>query len=371
MNERLNYSMQNIMKNEKSQERYLVLDIVKTLAIIFVVWGHMIQYLHGSDYNYWEDIFFKWIYGFHMPIFALVSGFLYSKSKKRNPIESIQRKFKQLLVPVIEWGLFLTILDCCFNVITKEPVNIHFIIVRFIARCVNDLWFLKGIFICFILVLAIEQISQNKSVRYLLFIASSLMTLLLPKVYCIHLYGFLIPYYFIGYTLGTKDRNPDTMQRFLNTRVKSGLLSLLLFIIYCIVLCYFHKQHYIYTSGLSVLDSSYGVLEQLYIDIFRFVTGMIGCAMIISFSFLIKPLLSSHIMSRIVDVSGSTLVIYILTASIFVYLPQILKRLGLEQIGAFMSPYLINVCILLPLSLLMICVSIQFKTSKLGKLIFK
>ena len=48
--------------------RDTVLDITKAIGIILMVMGH----LHFS-----EDVFDKYIYAFHMPLFFIVSGILF------------------------------------------------------------------------------------------------------------------------------------------------------------------------------------------------------------------------------------------------------------------------------------------------------
>lgn len=68
-------------------ERSSYLDLVKAFAIICVVVGHCIQYGSGarylSDGSYFLNVVFKVIYSFHMPLFMLVSGYLFYNSTLR------------------------------------------------------------------------------------------------------------------------------------------------------------------------------------------------------------------------------------------------------------------------------------------------
>ena len=69
-------------------KRDTVLDITKTIGIIIMVMGH----LHFS-----EDVFDKYIYAFHMPLFFIVSGILFNQDKTlKNTIIS---RAKALFVP--------------------------------------------------------------------------------------------------------------------------------------------------------------------------------------------------------------------------------------------------------------------------------
>ena len=63
------------------QKRILSIDAIKAFAIFCVVLGHCIQYGSGifylKDEIYFENWLFKIIYSFHMPLFMLISGYLF------------------------------------------------------------------------------------------------------------------------------------------------------------------------------------------------------------------------------------------------------------------------------------------------------
>ena len=67
--------------NLDKKQRNLYLDIMKGISIFLVLLGHSIQY--GSKISYvgsrlfFNDPVFKLIYSFHMPLFALLSGYLF------------------------------------------------------------------------------------------------------------------------------------------------------------------------------------------------------------------------------------------------------------------------------------------------------
>lgn len=66
------------------KDRNLYLDILKAICIVFVIVGHCIQFGSGNEYYleeaYFENPMFIFIYSFHMPLFALISGYLFSYS---------------------------------------------------------------------------------------------------------------------------------------------------------------------------------------------------------------------------------------------------------------------------------------------------
>lgn len=70
------------------KNRNEIIDIVKGIAILLVVYGHIIQILYiGAGKSFFEDNIEKVICSFHMPLFALVSGYLFYISYKRRTIK--------------------------------------------------------------------------------------------------------------------------------------------------------------------------------------------------------------------------------------------------------------------------------------------
>ena len=78
-------------------KRLLWMDSAKALGIILVVLGHV-----PSTFEY------RWvIYLFHMPLFFVLSGYLYKITTPRNELE---RSFKSLVVPYFIYSFVLFVL---------------------------------------------------------------------------------------------------------------------------------------------------------------------------------------------------------------------------------------------------------------------
>lgn len=58
--------------NLKLKERNIIIDLLKSAAIILVVVGHIMVSLYPENYN--ENLIFKICYSFHMPLFIFVGG---------------------------------------------------------------------------------------------------------------------------------------------------------------------------------------------------------------------------------------------------------------------------------------------------------
>ena len=338
------------------------IDVAKCLLIFLVVWGHAIQYLHGTEFDFWEDTIFKFIYGFHMPLFALISGYLMCGSfTKYGAGKLVGKRAKQLLIPTIGWALVLTVLDVILNVLTHESNSASWILRRFISRAVNDLWFLKAMFIACIMVVLIEKFCKG---HWIVYSICMLLTLLLPSIYNFALYGFVLPFFMVGFKTGgaVKRWNDDQ-----NRKRRIGIFVTSL-IVYIILLLFFHKENYIYTTGLSVLNSDKGPVVQLGLDLYRAVVALIGCVMILEGSTLITSQ-----KNWITNISSKTMIIYIVTASIFTYIPQFMSRVGMKAVLGSIPPVVVDLVILIPVSVALILLALLvekfIEKIKLGKVL--
>jgi len=79
-------------------ERVEWADILKGLGILTVVWGHSGS--RNAFYMFW----------FHMPLFFLISGYLYRFKPEQTGFVYVQRKVKHLLVPYFFYLVLLTLI---------------------------------------------------------------------------------------------------------------------------------------------------------------------------------------------------------------------------------------------------------------------
>lgn len=84
-------------------KRLEYIDRLKGLAIILVVMGHVLE-ANGIG---WENGMHQFIYLFHMPLFFFLSGLLF----KFEGTQTVVKKSRQLLVPLMVWGCLL----CFYN----------------------------------------------------------------------------------------------------------------------------------------------------------------------------------------------------------------------------------------------------------------
>ena len=67
------------------------IDILKGIAIVLVVFGHI----------YSNEIVFKWLYSFHVPIFFFAGGYVY---KQRSVLYDLKRRFQTIMIPYFFFG---------------------------------------------------------------------------------------------------------------------------------------------------------------------------------------------------------------------------------------------------------------------------
>jgi len=140
------------------KERLVYIDQMKGIAILLVVMGHLI------GYNTDCDAAFGFIYSFHMPLFFMISGYLGYKTTNIDSFKTygifLKKKFIAILLPFLFWNLIVEkyFLQTEWHIPVLDDLNYALIIW-------NRLWFLKTLFIIFVLYGLTHWISQKYARR--------------------------------------------------------------------------------------------------------------------------------------------------------------------------------------------------------------
>ncbi|WP_054715522.1 acyltransferase family protein [Lacticaseibacillus manihotivorans] len=276
------------MKSQTSKKsRNFFLDFCKAITIILVVFGHNIQYGSGTSYLNAEAFFqnpvFKFIYSFHMPLFALISGYLFSFSVIRHSSsELILRRSKASIVPLVFWNIVVWILQSCqLNRTSLWDIR------GFISSVLNSYWFIWGIFLCSIFIIVVRELRNYRTI--ILFIAFVLL-FFLPKTYNLYLYGFIFPYFVIGF-FGAKNQMFFYFVRRNWIYVEASLI-----LIYLVLLNLYNLDSYIYTSGISVATDGW---KMVLIDLYRWGIGFVGATLVICTLWKIQALVQKmHVLKK-------------------------------------------------------------------------
>lgn len=132
------------MQNQKKTERIIWIDSAKALAILLVVIGHIIQFMYRPD-SFDEDVLFRYIYSFHMPLFFMLSGLVtkpipYIDSMLggvKIVLKRIKKRFIQLVVPFCAWGAIWTITssnESYYMIFVQPDISLWFLWVLFLIN---------------------------------------------------------------------------------------------------------------------------------------------------------------------------------------------------------------------------------------------
>jgi len=195
--------MLNNSKNEvkmpegKVGKRVVVYDWLRLFATIFVVVGHS-SYLNiqaangGVSYKLPADLssayysfilefsrkIVGWVYGFHMPLFFMLSGAVLALKKIPPFDQFIVSKFKRLLMPYFIYGyLFMLPIKYIGGFYDIEGLR-HAASEFLLFQDSGHLWFLPALFWCMIVFVIIQKIIVKKTNSiYLLLLVAGLVNL--------------------------------------------------------------------------------------------------------------------------------------------------------------------------------------------------
>lgn len=130
----------------KNEGRLVFWDVVKGVTILLVILGHCLQYSAKGEGVFLNPIF-KFIYGFHMPLFALISGYFFYNSVSRHPAKAIiKSRSRQCILPIAT----ITVLTQVAHLSFRPEIVFH--------NFVTNLWFLWSVFYLSCLVLIIRKL---------------------------------------------------------------------------------------------------------------------------------------------------------------------------------------------------------------------
>ncbi len=339
-----------------SKERSVYFDIIKAVNIILVVLAHCIQYGSGEAYSskaFFNNPVFMFIYSFHMPLFMLISGYLFAfsvKNKKWN--ELIFIKFKQLIIPLFSWSfisLFISIGKIIAGV-SSESITALWIAKKLISGFVLGPWFLWALWWCSFIVIIVRRFFKDSPIVYIL---GSLLTLVIPDSMNLSLYKFMWPFFLLAYVFNTYDYTNKLKKIYLNK-----FFIICTFIIFALLLSFYNYNSYIYTSGHSILGKNAAI--QIYTDCFRFIVGLAGSISAIYLIYALMKVLPNMMKNIMSYIGQNTLGIYIISGII---IPELLAIAVASLRGINYLYVLVETAVVLCLSLFINAILKRFKTT--------
>lgn len=190
-------------------ERYNKFSIMKGLAIVGVVIGHLGIETLEIFVNYW-----------HLPVFFFVSGYFLKKKHLENPKKYIMGRFRRLVVPFLIFAIIALFLHNALSdigVISAQRYSDSDFIDEFKRilllssneELIGAMWFLPALFIVSIIGYLLIKLSNiTKSMIYIFEGVMGLFTLLVcigvPSPYCVWHYASISWIFILGYICACK-----------------------------------------------------------------------------------------------------------------------------------------------------------------------
>lgn len=249
----------------KAFSRRKEIDLIKSVAILMVVFGHCIEFgsgpIHLARGLHWINPIYKFIYGLHMPLFMMISGYLFKNSVDRyHPIVILKRKFTQCMVPVISF----TVISLGLQVLRNRGGIGWEVAIR---QLFVQLWFLWAVFLWSVVVLAIHTFAKDSILLYLLVFIVSMM---IPNVGYTYLWMYMYPFFLCGFLYRSRKTEFPT----------NPIMSFCLLILYIILLILWTPNTYIYNSKYCIISGE--PVKQVLTNLFRMITGFVGSCFAIS-----------------------------------------------------------------------------------------
>lgn len=304
-----NLQMQNKRNN--------TIDIIKAVAIILVCIGHSIQF--GSGFNilseeiFFDNICFKIIYSFHMPLFMLISGYLfYFSVNRRTWKNNVLLKIQTLLIP----NLFWSIIPFIMTLRNEKNSSFFYYVIRYFFILIHNNWFLWAVFWCSFITIIIQHFFKDNLILYFM---GFILSFFLFDDFNLALYKYMYPYFLMGYFFHKFD-GKTRWKKIYNSvffKVISG-------IIFVFLLLNFHKEMYIYTSGYQLKEGN--IFYQLYIDFFRLTIGLVGSICILYIVIFFEKYITDKVKNLLIYIGRNTMGIYIISSVLYNYLLSYLAK---------------------------------------------
>lgn len=305
------------MKNQTTN--FNTINLIKAIGTLLVILGHVIQYGSGeqvlSSGLFFEDVIFKFIYSFHMPLFMLVSGYLfYDTIEKYHGKQLLLNRWNRLAQPILVWAFFpfMELLS------KRDEITILNVIKSLIRAVILNPWFLWAVLLSSIAVIIVNKFFKDSMLIYFL---GFLLIFVIPDQYNLHLYKYMYPYFVLGYL---RKKNTGWQETLSLRAGDSRICGVLLTISFFILLSVYSKDAYIYVSGITLLGKNYGY--QLFIDLYRFLIGLVGSLWIIWISGRIADQIPKKTVPMVNYLGKYSMGFYLISGVIFSYFITPLTR---------------------------------------------
>lgn len=241
--------------SQRKREKWI--DVCKGFTIFLVVFGHVIDSYFGkslfTQYNpYLKYIRFT-IYSFHMPLFFMLSGYLYYKLDTvqdfRQYTRLILKKVCNLGIPYIVFSLIFGTAFILFSKNSYHAISYTDLLLIPI-KPILQYWFIYVLFFIFIIVPLLDMITDNRwLILLILIIARIAVKYFGIKIYMVNMVSYYCLYFYFGSML-------HLILGLGNIQRKKVLITnILLYILLNLVLYIYNVNYEILTILLAIMGS--------------------------------------------------------------------------------------------------------------------
>lgn len=265
-----------MVNNMNFKDRILYLDVLRALAIIFVVFWHVSNQFSTNLLNFNVVIPINSLVRIAIPIFLMISGALLIGQKKYDFLDFFKRRFSRIFIPHIFWVIIYFILGLTiipdyyglFNYSTPASLSISYFLAVFFSMSEFSalLWFVWCIIGFYLIIPILNSFVKDyglKGIEYILIM--SILCLFIPtfglKTSSISdrlrfIWPFFTCYFYpiLGYYIHNKKFN-----------ISNKMLMFIGFIVF--VLGYCLSLNTMYFEGLADLSINYLDINHAFVVI--------------------------------------------------------------------------------------------------------
>lgn len=229
-------------------QRDMSMDLAKAIAMALVCIAHSYEMTIGNASSF-RPIFST----FYMPLFMMICGYFSHHSLMLPLCDILVKKAKQLLLPTMSGILLICVIEFLLN--SKVDV---------VMEIIGGLWFLKTLFICYLIVAVFKQLRLSDAMTCLF---SCIILLLIPKGSFLQV-NFLLIMFWAGYFLR---KYLDWFTRNYQSLTIGGI------VLFCIFI------YLGYDDAPEQLTYNY-IINNYWVVIIQILTGLIGSISVIGAS---------------------------------------------------------------------------------------
>lgn len=201
----------------EDKKNYGYISVLKGIGILAVIIGHLLI----------PDWLARYLYSFHIPIFFMISGYLYNVEKwKGNLKELTFKRLKTYMLPYITIALFIIISNMIeYMVIDKRQEAQRYLMVQLQGMLLSKsssewmvnfvpMWFLPCLFICsiiFYIVTSCKYTYKKTHIQRIIIIAMVTINCIIigadlkPFPWQLDTTLFAVPFMYLGYIIKQKE----------------------------------------------------------------------------------------------------------------------------------------------------------------------